>query len=268
MKILAILCLSLASLPFQVSQVLAATASSTVCDQNPTQKSIVWAIDTSGSMDQNEYQTQIDGYLTALQDRAIQDNFLKCQCTEVSVVAWSEKSLIKYEFKQMAHQEDIDELIQFFSNLKNSYDDNILVGYQTDILQTLHFSGNYLLNHRIESPQTRLSMTISGDGKHGRLDPKSLTDLKMTRLQFEKEGIIVNGVPIVKYLDSDFKETKTNYNSPVANSQRPGECKDTADFYEREVKTRNGYLEKAASFEDFARAIKNSIYRDSCLLMM
>lgn len=240
-----------------------------VCNERKTEQSLIWALDASSSMDKEEFKTQVNGYIAALKDQAVQNNFFYCQCTEIAVVLWSEKSQIKYNFKQMKDEKSVEDLIGFFSQLAMP---NYSLGSMTDLYQALNFSGKEILTRINPNQNPKLAITISGDGYNKHTDPQTLSELRDQKQTLADAGVKINGVPVVIYQYEDFPQARNS--GPLksrelhsGNNNTTG-YKDLADFYTKEIITPNGYIEKAETYSDFARAIKNSALRDSCNVMM
>lgn len=251
-------------------QVSAQIQSSTICEsRKQTEASMVWALDISFSLDALEYETQIQGYITALQDKAVRNNFKYCQCSEISVVTWADRSAINYDFKQMKSDKEIDDLIAKLVALKNNFSLDPEVGAQTNVLDALKFSNNLVMARKEENKKTRLLVTLSGDGTQGQIYPEIIEAFKNEKMAAEQSGVTVNGVPINVYPESDFAPVRNLGLSPIATQNvnvLPADY--VTQFYKDHVVTRDGYVETATDFNDFARAIKQSILRDSCQLMM
>lgn len=247
-----------------------------VCESRKTEHSVIWALDISSSMDIEEYKTQINGYISALNDKAVQSNLFHCQCTEIAIVVWSETQTLKYDFKQMKDEKAVKDLISFLENYQNSYDDNYSLGYTTNVLDALGFSYKQILTRKNTEQTPELSITISGDGFHNRTDPATIEQFRAQKQTIENNGVTVNGVPVLIYEYSDFVPLQKSLGSFQPSFQDPlgqhsgsnSDYKDLADFYDREIVTSDGYVEKAENFEDFGRAVRNSILRDTCKLMM
>src|SRR5690606_17927451 len=104
--------------------------------------------------------------------------------------------------------------------------------------------------------QPRLSMTVSGDGYNSHLDDQTLREIRDQKKALETAEITVNGVPIVIHEYSDMLPAE-NLSGPMMNrgifmqnrSSMYGRSDtgydDLADFYKKEIVTRDGYVEKA-----------------------
>lgn len=247
-------------------------AESYACDKGEPDQILLWAIDTSSSLDEEEYKTQLDGYITALKSPAVQSNFLYCQCTEIGVLFWATQSELKYPFTTIKNPQDIQDLISSLEQFKQEFDREFSLGYQTYILEALQNSGQLLLDRKQSYSQPpKLMITISGDGTQNQMGPEVIQSFRDQKDDFHKNEITVNGLPVVIYEGPDSPESFSQGRNmsliPNPKSSTPL-YKDVADFYEKEVITSDGYMEKAYSYKEFAESIRKSALRDTCKLMM
>ncbi len=238
-----------------------------VCEDQPTDLSLVLAIDLSSSMDNDEIKTQIEGYRNSINHPAVINNLLYCRCTSIGVVLWSDSSQVGFPLTRMESQENIDQLSDFFQSLLNQKDLALTrnLGYQTELVSALEFSKKTILAEITKSNEKIIN--ISGDGYDSRM-PSSNERLKLLKQEIQNLGITVNGVPVDIYrTESDFIEAE-NSNSFEATNNYTSPYSSVSDYYKKEVITPNGYVERAESFKDLERALTTTLIRDTCKLMM
>lgn len=241
-----------------------------ICEGKSTDVALVMAIDVSGSLNPLEMDTQINGYISALQDPAVMNNLLTCQCNEISVVIWADNTSIAFEFDQIDTDEKIEKLVGVLEEIKASKTTLAsTMGYQTFLSQGIERSAE-VLAARTE-PARRKIINISSDGFESRLDDGTLGKMRSVKQSLEQDNVVINGLPILVY---DFIEESKSSNAFGALAQGSTQMSsgngydDLADFYRKEVITRYGYVEKAEEYVDFGRAVKSSLLRDTCALMM
>lgn len=232
------------------------------------ESSLVLALDLSSSLDAEEYATQIDGYIKAFEGKGVQANLFSCGCTEIAVVLWGTNPVLSFPFELIDSPEALKKLLGTLNEIKIGQAVNQeKVGYTTDILSALTFSKNLLLG-RSEKIQQKI-INISGDGMQNQLGQETMTKMRAQRDKFSKIPIQVNGVPIViyEYLDDSSSGQEGEFSGQVRTNST-SLYKDVADFYQREVITRDGYMDKAYSLEEFGKSLGNSLRRDTCNLTM
>lgn len=248
-----------------------ATAQNGICEGRTSDLAMVWSIDTSSSMDELEMTTQLDGYIAALQDPQIKKNLLNCQCTEVAVLLWADDNYLAFDFTKLDNPENIKSLMDTLESLKPRREEFFeLLGYQTHIRFGIERSGELILNRT--EPALRNIITVSGDGIESQLGPDFLAEMREHKQYLHDNNITINGLPILVYEPEDPNvEPSSNRLNPLArNDQQPSYSgyEDLEDFYRQEVITPLGYVIKANEYSEFGRAIRESLLRDTCNLMM
>ncbi len=242
------------------------------CDSARPDLSLVLAIDVSSSVDKEEMETQLQGYKNSLLSPQIQNNLLNCQCTEISVVLWAQGATVAYPATQMKSSQEISELAKFFNDLSKGDTPWVKYGLSTttEITNALGFSGKYLLD--LKSQANSLVINISGDGGLPNNSLNALTKLRTQRQFLIDNGITINGIPIVVHESSDSTQGRSLIDSPVSpsvnNSNYTPLYSDVADFYDQEVRSTYGFLQKAEGYEDFPRVLQRSLERLTCNLIM
>ncbi|MGH1467801.1 MAG: DUF1194 domain-containing protein [Bdellovibrionales bacterium] len=233
--------------------------------------SLVLAIDVSGSVDKKEMETQLKGYRDAFLSPMVQQNLLGCQCTEISVILWAEKAAVAYPATKMSGPEEVSKLSNFFDNLSKNPSPSVTYGLSetTELTNMLEASGKYLLD--LPSRAIRLAINVSGDGTIPNFASASLSRLRARKDFLINNDITVNGIPIVVYEGSDFVPVQNAGGILSPLSQRSTQAplySDVAEFFDKEVRTPYGFLQRAEGYDDFPLAVQKSLERTTCNLMM
>lgn len=145
-----------------------------------------------------------------------------------------------------------------------------LIGYNTHISSEIERPGELLLNRT--EPALRNIISVSGDGIESQLGLAIMEQMREQKEYLHDNNITINGLPILVYEPKDpVIEPYPNTVSPLARTDQQPEDNgydDLEDFYRQEVITPLGYVIKANEYSEFAQAIKASLLRDTCNLMM
>lgn len=248
------------------------------CNGKAPDLSLVLAIDSSGSVDHNEMQLQMQGYESAFSSQKVQDNLLNCGCTEFSVVSWSTNPTLAFGPATVDDASSIEEIMLFFKEESDkAVQDKYLVeqglqgrdrsGGNTQIDNAIRFSRDHLLN--LPNKAHKMSIIISGDGLiTGSHSNAVINKLRKERDLTHENDITISGVTIES---RDAHKDIRRHNQIVRESGGGANVTsytNLADFYKKEVITPYGFVEDAQSFLNFGTAIEKSLKRETCNMMM
>ena len=190
------------------------------------QTALLLAMDVSNSVDPGEYRLQIDGLAAALRDPVIGEIMVRDQIA-LAVVQWSgedrrERTLGWTQMLSPAHLAAFAAAVE---TMPRAY-----VLSDTAPAEALDFARRQFA----DAPRcSRLIVDMSGDGT-----PNSGSEVSQARRRAERNGITVNGLAI------------ESLGVAITN------------FYQRNVITRDGFVETARGHRDYARAIRRKILRE------
>lgn len=218
---------------------------------NTVDVALVLSIDVSGSIDPDEMQLQMQGYINAFDDPGIRNILRESQCIAVAVVVWARFPRVIQNLVKIDSAESIKVLqknLLDFELKRNS--DNLVLGDGTMIHQGLNLAIHALINSDLNSYKKIID--VSGDGQSD-----NMRELRSSVQKAIQNEIEINGLPIE---DTDTWSLSTEmYNELIL--QKHGYISMT-DYYQKEVITPNGFTETATTFEDFGEAIKRKIKRE------
>lgn len=245
------------------SQIANASPTKSMCEGRTADLAMVFAIDFSHSIDSVEMNTQLDGYIKALQSPDLQSNFTSCQCIEVAVVIWARNSTVPFNFTMIDHLDKIQTLIgtleQLKTTAKNQAGD---LGVETLISKGVASSFDILSERQTRAFKNVI--IVSADGMETDRTPVAMAEMRKRKEFIESQAVTVNGLPIVVNAPGI---KKSNASGDTFSSTGSG-YHDLKDFFRREVITKYGYIEAAENYQDFGRAIHKTLMRESCALMM
>lgn len=200
-------------------------------------------IDVSGSVSTTEYNTQRDGYKNAFLDPAVQAGILSFAGMggiAVNVVQFGTNAAQVISWTQLLTATDITNFAATLGAMARSGG----VGTSTDVQDGIVVSTATFAN---DFEGARLVMDVSGDG-HQNTDPACsfgapdpCAAVQAARDAAALAGIVINGLPI---------EDGTYGTDGLT------------QWYKLNVKTATGFVETAAGFEDFERAVTRKIGRE------
>ncbi len=246
-----------------------------------TDQSLVLTIDVSSSVEPNEMEIQLAAYHHALASQDVKDKLLGCGCTEVAVAFFGSESRIVLESKNIVTEDDILNIANFFSGLKNKSEPLYKVynlGGQTYIDKALRTSIDYLSTDKNTS--FRKAILISGDGVNYLYAENELNALKEEMFY---NAIEVSALPIVVGDQQDLISYYPNVEdhaftqhrhsdgsilSPIAEEVPGKEYESLSQFYEQFVISDSGSLNSANSFQDLEVVLTESIKEIACKPMM
>ena len=206
---------------------------------------LVLSIDASASVNEDEYELQIQGYIDAFESASIRDRITSLsKGVAVSVNTWGTDLLPSSGFFHLTNEASIDTFI-------NTVLDDLLLNRQgtnelTNIATGIDESVNGLLNNDFQGE--RLVIDISGDGKQNvRCNPhcrgtsfgSGIAIVEAARDNAIANGITINGLPIL----TDFPDLDTYYTDYVIGGDKR-------------------FLIAASDFPDFASAVEQKIERE------
>lgn len=201
-------------------------------------------IDISGSVSTTEYNTQRDGYKNAFLDPAVQAGILSFAGAggiAVNVIQFGTNAAQVIGWTQLLTATDISNFATTLGSMARSGG----IGSSTDVQDGMVLSTSSFAGNGYEG--ARLVMDVSGDG-HQNTDPSCLsgpTDpcaaTQAARDAAALAGIVINGLPIEDGTYGVDGLTK---------------------WYKLNVQTTTGFVETAAGFDDFQRAVTRKIGRE------
>ena len=213
-------------------------------------------------------ETQIQGYIDAIQSEEVQNNFFYCQCTEVAVVLWAEHAIFAYPFTKMDSPESLKTLVSFLNSVKGEKIEDLhkSLGKLTYLSRALLISKEQILNRAPKTQQ--MAITISGNGIESLGDQRTMATLRDIKETSLYEGIQVNGVAVVLPEMGEFVRQKFLGNNLPRITEQQTTSIDIVQFYQDKIVNEIGHLTVAPSNEEFAKAIKESTLRDTCRVTM
>ena len=201
----------------------------TVCLAQPAQAcrtALILSMDVSQSVDPGEYRLQIDGLAAALRDPEIAEILVRDEVA-LSVVQWSgvDAQEVSLDWTQMRSPSHVELFAAAVSQLQRAF-----VMSNTAPAEAMR----HALDHFGRGPDcTRRVIDMSGDGT-----PNAGGEVGQMRRAAERAGVTINGLAI------------------------EGLGRAITNFYQRNVITRDGFVETARGHRDYARAIRRKILRE------
>ncbi|MFA8385099.1 MAG: DUF1194 domain-containing protein [Pelagibaca sp.] len=201
----------------------------TACLAQPAQAcrtALILSMDVSQSVDPGEYRLQIDGLAAALRDPEIAEILVRDEVA-LSVVQWSgvDAQEVSLDWVQMRSPSHVELFAAAVTQLPRAF-----VMSNTAPAEAMR----HALDHFARGPDcTRRVIDMSGDGT-----PNAGGEVGRVRRAAERAGVTVNGLAI------------------------EGLGRAITNFYQRNVITRDGFVETARGHRDYARAIRRKILRE------
>ena len=190
------------------------------------QTALILSMDVSQSVDPGEYRLQIDGLAAALRDPEIAEILVRDEVA-LSVVQWSgvDAQEVSLDWTQMRSPSHVELFAAAVSQLQRAF-----VMSNTAPAEAMR----HALDHFGRGPDcTRRVIDMSGDGT-----PNAGGEVGQMRRAAERAGVTINGLAI------------------------EGLGRAITNFYQRNVITRDGFVETARGHRDYARAIRRKILRE------
>lgn len=200
-----------------------------VCLAQPAQAcrtALILSMDVSQSVDPGEYRLQIDGLAAALRDPEIAEILVRDEVA-LTVVQWSgvDAQEVSLDWVQMRSPAHVELFAAAVTQLPRAF-----VMSNTAPAEAMR----HALDHFDSGPDcTRRVIDMSGDGT-----PNAGGEVGRMRRAAERAGVTVNGLAI------------------------EGLGRAITNFYQRNVITRDGFVETARGHRDYARAIRRKILRE------
>jgi hypothetical protein len=204
---------------------------------------LVLAMDASGSISNSEYILQLEGTAAAFRDPAIQAAIGSGPAGKiaVSVMLWSDAAFpkIKSGWFVLDSAQSADAFAKLVETFQLNEDRTVDIGGGgTGIGAGVHEAVNMLTGNTHEG--LRRVIDVSGDGIETEFSFSKGIMVRDAKLIAQAEGITINGLPIL------------SENFPALD-----------EYYRDEVIIGPGaFVEKAAGFEDFGRAIRRKLLRE------
>ncbi len=201
----------------------------TLCLAQPAaacRTALILSMDVSQSVDPGEYRLQIDGLAAALRDPEIAEILVRDEVA-LSVVQWSgvDAQEVSLDWTQMRSPSHVELFAAAVAQLPRAF-----VMSNTAPAEAMR----HALDHFGRGPEcTRRVIDMSGDGT-----PNAGGEVGRVRRAAERAGVTVNGLAI------------------------EGLGRAITNFYQRNVITRDGFVETARGHRDYARAIRRKILRE------
>lgn len=188
---------------------------------------LVLAVDVSGSINPNEYRSQMDGLAAALRDPVISESLVQAQA-QVAVVQWTGmgRQRVTVDWHEMT---DFSQVARFAEEVAN--DQRVWRNFATAIGETIDFSTNLLLQ---QAQCRRLIVDVSGDGVSNEgVEPA-------TRLTYaQTHNVTINALAI-----EDVVPDLSGY------------------FYENLLTGAGAFVEVAADYQAYPGAIRRKLFRE------
>lgn len=200
-----------------------------LCLTGPAQAcrtALILAMDVSQSVDPGEYRLQIDGLAAALRDPEIAEILVRDQVA-LSVIQWSgiDSQIVSLDWTQMLSTSHVQLFASAVQRLPRAF-----VMSNTAPAEAMAKA----LGHFETGPDcARQVIDMSGDGT-----PNAGGHVGQMRRQAERAGVTVNGLAI------------------------EGLGRAITNFYQRNIITKDGFVETARGHREYARAIRRKILRE------
>lgn len=185
------------------------------------------AVDVSGSVDADEYRTQMDGLATALRDPLISEALVRAQA-QLMLVQWTgtTRHQVTIPWTQVDSFDALDALA-----VRIAQDPRLWRNFSTAIGEALVHTMNQF---PVVSHCKRLLIDLSGDGLSNEgIPPEQVLD------QLKQAGIVVNAIAI-----------------------EASEPDLTAYFYENVILGEGAFVVTAANYQDYPDRIRRKLLRE------
>jgi len=201
--------------------------------QTPVSIELVFAVDTSMSIDGSEYQLLMKGIASAFRAPEVVSLIEQQNVVAVTLFQWS--SEVNQNFVIPWHLlNDSASVLDCAAKIDMAKrDPNRRF---TGIGEALEFGVHLIAENSFEG--RHLKIDVSGDGRNNVGIPLSMPQKKANAL-----GIVINGLPIITYTNADSFDLENYYREEVI--QGPG-----------------AFIEIADDYEDFARAFLRKLLRE------
>ena len=201
--------------------------------KTPVSIELVFAVDTSMSIDGFEYQLLMKGIASAFRTPEVVNIIEQQDGVAVTLFQWSSEVNQQYVIPWQLLS-DSASVLAFATEVEMAKrDPNRLF---TGIGEALDFGVRLIVENAFEGRQ--LKIDVSGDGRNNVGIPPSMPQKKANAL-----GIVINGLPILTYTNAVSFDLETYYRKEII--QGPG-----------------AFIEIADEYEDFARAFLRKLLRE------
>ena len=201
--------------------------------KTPVSIELVFAIDTSMSIDGSEYDLLMNGIANAFRTPEIIDLIGLNDGVAVTLFQWSsevdERSMIPWSLLT-----DPASVLAFAARVERAERNSRRVF--TGIGEAIEFGVRLIAENAFEGRQ--LKIDVSGDGRNNIGVPPSIPRQKADAL-----GIVINGLPIITYTSVGSRDLDTYYREKV-------------------IQGRGAFVEVAYDYGDFARAFLRKLLRE------
>ena len=210
---------------------------SQVAAQQKVELELVLAMDTSTSVNEDEFILQRDGLAQAFLHPQVLAAIkgLGAEGMAVTVVQWagSAQQTVAVDWMHLNDENSVDRFAAEIRSMQRR-----MSGF-TDIANAISFSVNQINNNGFDG--RRLAIDVSGDGSSGQNDPRNARDSAIL------QGMTINGL-VIHTIEHDLGdlaryELQTHYLEKVIGG--PG-----------------AFMLNAESFEDFAQSMREKLYRE------
>jgi len=199
--------------------------------RSPVAIELALALDSSASVDRDEFRLQLDGLAFALRDPDVLAavEALQPQGVAIAVIQWGGPgdTRVVVPFTYLASKRDAKALAYLISLIQRWHRAS-----ETSIATAIEDSARLLEANEFDG--VRNVIDISGDGVHN-----SIANLAAARRLAANKGITVNGLAI----EGDDKTLSTYYRDNV-------------------IVGADSFVEKARDFEDFARTMREKLLKE------
>lgn len=199
---------------------------------------LVLAVDVSRSMENDEYDLVRQGMARAFMDMVLMTDVLAPGPIAVAVVQWNDDAKTAIDWTILRTTEDAVLFGHQLARMKRIPEEG-----RTDIRTALLHSANLIGQNSIEG--RRRVIDLSGDGAHNGRSNMSFFSFGL----WARQGIEINGLPILSDEQPDKPHLVNHFEKYV-------------------IAGPNAFVEPAKDFEDFERAFRKKLVRETSNLMM
>lgn len=219
---------------------------------------LVMAVDISQSVDENRYRLQMEGIAQALEDASIIRVITSGPRKSIlfTLIGWADRAKVLLPWTWIGSASDAAAVAKMLRSLPNAS------GEYTCLGRMLRYLTDITLNP-VPVRADRIIVDVSGDGPD---NCNSVQDVLQHRDRLVKDGVIINGLPILE--DGTESEIERWNRAPGSTQQEfPLPSKDDArtltQWYERYVMGGHGsFVITAQGYDDFARAIRRKFIQE------
>ncbi len=218
--------------------------------QTPVSIELVFAVDTSMSIDGFEYDLLMKGIANAFRTPEIVNLIGQHDGVAVSLFQWSSEVNAQYMIPWQLLT-DPASVLSFAAQVEKAERDPNRVF--TAIGEAIAFGVRLIAENAFEGRQ--LKIDVSGDGRNNIGVPPSIPRQEANTL-----GIVINGLPILTHIVDDWIITNPPFRLPAHTNT---DYYDLETYYrEKVIQGPGAFVEIAKDYDDFARAFLRKLLRE------